>query len=201
MSSNGTSLVLRNTEPYRSRNMRVDLSALMVRLLENKTIIRLIATKIHAPSLSRTKVQSPVAENESFLKEHPRPSHHIRVFVDELIVILRFHVLLSHRYETFRRVVTRDVVKQLPLNIGQQTACTKSEHVRHQPLVTEFFLYQRLPRHGLFGGINSACGLEADLVTEALQILTDGAHHHQADFQRGIDRFLARRDLEKVRII
>ena len=84
------------------------------------------------------------------------------------LFFLAVNNLLSHRHVMFRRVVTCDVVIQLSLDVGQKTARADAEQVILQPFIAEFFFHQRLPRHCLLRGADSACGLEADFVAEAI---------------------------------
>ena len=105
----------------------------------------------------------------------------------------------SHRHVMFGGVVTGDVVVQLPLQVGQQAGSAEAEQVGHQPFIAEFFLHQGLPGHGLLGFADAARRFETDLVAGALQVFTDGAHHHEADFQRGVGGFLAGGGLDEVR--
>ena len=99
----------------------------------------------------------------------------------------------------FGGVVTGDVVIQLPLQVRQQAGCADAEQIVCQPFVAEFFFHQRLPGHGLFGLADAACRFEADFVAGALQVFTDGTHHHETDFQRGVDRFFTGGCLDEVR--
>ena len=91
-----------------------------------------------------------------------------------------------------------DVVFELAFDIAEKRGCAKAEQVWLKPPVPEFFLDERQVGQRILGLGNPACGLVADAVAGAVEIVADGADHHEGDRQCRIDAFLAGRGLDEV---
>ena len=90
------------------------------------------------------------------------------------------------------------VVVELALDIGEQAAGADAEAGGVEPSGAELLTHEDLPDEHLLGAADAAGGLEADDLAGALVEGADGAGHHQADGQGGVDGFLAGRGLDEI---
>jgi hypothetical protein len=89
-------------------------------------------------------------------------------------------------------VTARQVMRQLALDIAEQAAGSDPEQGGREPIVAQLLFHERQPFEGLLSRADSARGLESDLVASALVILSNGACHGQADFERRVHGFRSR---------
>src|SRR6266849_10088873 len=106
---------------------------------------------------------------------------------------------LGDRMTVVRRVAPRGMVLELPLDVRQHAAGAEAKQIRAKPRRAKLLFHQRQPFHRLLGRADAAGRFETDGHPGLVGILADGAGHHQADRQRGVNRFLARRSLDEIR--
>src|SRR5579862_6600835 len=102
------------------------------------------------------------------------------------------------RMPVLRRISPRHVMLQLPLDVAQQPAGAKAEHLRSQPRRAQFLFNHRQPFDRLLGGTNSARWFEAHRHSRLLRILANRARHYQPYRQRRIRRLFPRRGFDEV---
>ncbi len=88
-------------------------------------------------------------------------------------------------------VAAGGVVVELAFDIGEQAAGANAETGSVQPGGAELLAHEDLPGERLLGAADAAGGFEADDLAGARVEGADGAGHHQADGQGGVDGFLA----------
>src|SRR5580698_5461022 len=98
---------------------------------------------------------------------------------------------LRDRMSILGRIATGRMVLQLPLDIAQQPARTKTKKLSADPRLPKLFFHHGQPVRRLFGSANPPGRLEAHSHPCLLRIFADGAGHHKAHRQRGVDRFFA----------
>src|SRR5215831_7761621 len=91
------------------------------------------------------------------------------------------------------------MVLQLTLNVIQQSACPKAEHLSTQPRWAKFFLDHGQPIQRLLRGTDSTCWLESHRHSGLLRIVANRSRHNETDWKRGIHSLFPGRSLDEVR--